>query len=589
MKFLQNIKSRGLMVGVLSMSLIASMLMGTTKVMAAQKDYGSALKQSVLFYDANKCGPLAGENNAFSWRSACHIHDGSDKGVDLTGGFHDCGDHVKFGITQNYAASVLGWSYYDYKKAFEVVGNKEKMYSTLKYATDYLLKCHPNANTFYYQVGDGNVDHSYWGSPELQGNRQTYYTLNSNSAGSDIAGGASAALAIMYLNSKDVDTQYANKCLAAAKSLYVLGTQKEGIAPYQSFYQSSSYKDDLAWAATWLYRATKDKKYLVDAEKFMTSPYNKSEVVTNEWTMCWDNMYIPTALELYKITGQEKYKKAVTHNMQFWFNNINTTKGGLKVLNSWGSLRYSAAASAIAMEYYNLTGDTRAKHLALSQINYILGDNPMNMSYVIGYGSKYPTKPHHRAANGYQGYANNNNLKEAKYVLTGALVGGPGNGDSYSNNANQYTETEVGIDYNAGLVMALAGLITNGEIGTSEKVDSTIVENISGTKENGTTGIEEAGTAKLKIDSNLNSWGSGYTCSIRVQNQTSNTVEDWKVKVLKADFTLTNSWNCSIKEEGKYLIITPASYNRMIGAHGCVEFGLQGTGPGNTNFWYSVE
>lgn len=37
------------------------------------------------------------------------------------------------------------------------------------------------------------------------------------------------------------------------------------------------------------------------------------------------------------------------------------------------------------------------KQWAMSQIHYMLGDNANDFSYVIGYGSKYPLKPHHRA------------------------------------------------------------------------------------------------------------------------------------------------------------------------------------------------
>lgn len=45
--------------------------------------------------------------------------------MDLIGGYHDCGDHVKFGITQGYSASVLGWSYYNDKASFEKAGLSE--------------------------------------------------------------------------------------------------------------------------------------------------------------------------------------------------------------------------------------------------------------------------------------------------------------------------------------------------------------------------------------------------------------------------------------------------------------------------------
>lgn len=37
-----------------------------------------------------------------------------------------------------------------------------------------------------------------------------------------------------------------------------------------AYYNSSSYRDDLAWAAAWMYRATGDGAYLNDAYTFWT-------------------------------------------------------------------------------------------------------------------------------------------------------------------------------------------------------------------------------------------------------------------------------------------------------------------------------
>jgi endoglucanase len=33
----------------------------------------------------------------------------------------------------------------------------------LKWGTDWIIQAHPNENTFYVQVGDGNLDNNYWG------------------------------------------------------------------------------------------------------------------------------------------------------------------------------------------------------------------------------------------------------------------------------------------------------------------------------------------------------------------------------------------------------------------------------------------
>jgi hypothetical protein len=443
-----------------SVLMTTSILPAGSTLAAASTDYSTAFKDSIIFYDANKCGKEVATNNVFDWRGVCHTSDGSDVGIDLTGGYHDAGDHVKFGLPQGYAASVLGWSLYEFKDSFDATGNTAKMYEQLKYFTDYFLKAHPDANTFYYQVGEGNADHTYWGAPEAQtGSRPTLYKADASTPASDILGETSAALALMYLNYKNIDSAYADRCLKAAKELYALGKSNQGLGNGQSFYQSTSYGDDLAWGATWLYTATNDSTYLTDAEQFITKGNTMNEnKLQDKWTMCWDDMYLPSALRLAQITGKQIYKDAVQFNFNYWKNDLTTTPGGLKYLASWGVLRYAASESMVMLVYCKQNKDQSLLDLAKSQINYILGNNPANMSYIVGYGSNWCIHPHHRAANGYT-YANGDNAKPAQHLLTGALVGGPDQNDRFTDDGNQYQFTEVAIDYNAGLVGALAGAV----------------------------------------------------------------------------------------------------------------------------------
>lgn len=441
--------------------LIATSMLPASITFAAQNpDYETAFKDSIIFYDSNKCGANVATNNVFDWRGACHTDDGSDIGLDLSGGYHDAGDHVKFGLPQGYTAAVLGWSLYEFKDSFDATGNTAKMLEQLKYFTDYFLKSHPNASTFYYQIGEGNEDHTYWGAPELQtGARQTLYKADASSPASDILGETTAALALMYLNYKNIDATYANNCLKAAKELYALGKANQGVGNGQSFYPGTSYGDDLAWGATWLYTATNDSTYITDAEQFITLGNTMNEnKLQDKWTMCWDDMYLPAALRLAQITDKQIYKDAVQFNFNHWKTQITTTAGGLKYLSNWGVLRYAAAESMVALVYCKQNPDQSLLDMAKKQIDYILGDNPANMSYIIGFGSNWCIHPHHRAANGYT-YANGDNAKPAQHLLTGALVGGPDQNDKFLDDANQYQYTEVAIDYNAGLVGALAGAI----------------------------------------------------------------------------------------------------------------------------------
>ena len=56
----------------------------------------------------------------------------------------------------------------------------------------------------------------------------------------------------------------------------------------------------------------------------------------------------------------------------------------------------TAAIALIAADSGIIT--TEARDWATGQIDYMLGNNPMGISYVIGYTDKFPQKPHHRGA-----------------------------------------------------------------------------------------------------------------------------------------------------------------------------------------------
>lgn len=463
---------KGIGVLLLSAAVLSTSVFSASSALAAgDVDYSTAFKNSIIFFDANKCGNDVTLDNAFDWRRGpCHITDGKDVGIDLTGGYHDAGDHVKFGLPQAYAASVMGWSLYEFKDSFDATNNTAKMLGQLKYFTDYFLKSHPEPGTFYYQVGDGTEDHNYWGAPELQtGDRPTLYVANAANPASDICGETSAALTLMYLNYKDVDNDYAAECLQAAKEIYAIGRTKTGIGSFQHFYQSTSPADDMAWGGAWLYEATRDEKYLIDAKSFALEKNSRQEdPLKNKWTMCWDNMYLAAHVKLAELTGDAMYKNSVEFNLDYWLDSVFKTPGGLYVLDYWGVLRYAAAECMVAQIYYKQNPDKRYLNFAKSQMDYILGKNPANMSYEIGFGTRWSKYVHHRAAQGGQGYADNADKTPAKYVILGALIGGPDKTDTFKEDVNEYQYTEVAIDYNAGFVGALAGVVKHfGSIVTS--------------------------------------------------------------------------------------------------------------------------
>ena len=291
--------------------------------------------------------------------------------LDLTGGWHDAGDHVKFGLPGSYSASTVGWGYYEFRDSYEELGLQKHVEDELRWINDYFMKAtFMNENdevvAYCYQVGEGNNDHNYWCPPELQQDntmvassscavkRPAYFATEEMPA-SDQCAGASASLAINYLNFKDTDPEYAEASLKYAKALYDFAVKthveewKPGMVPSCSslgydggFYTSSYDYDELAWAAVWLYYCTEDYDYIndiisVDEETTNDKgahPYTgyMKRIITdtgncwqNIWVHCWDTVLGGVFAKLAPVTNLARDWYIFRYNLEFWSGCSKTT------------------------------------------------------------------------------------------------------------------------------------------------------------------------------------------------------------------------------------------------------------------------
>jgi endoglucanase len=418
-------------------------------------NYAEALRVAIEFFDANKCGPNAAVDNVFDWRGACHTTDGSmaTPPLDLTGGFHDAGDHCQFGLPQGFSATVLGWALYEYRGEFDRAALTAKTLRTLKYFTDYFLKSHPNATTFYYHKGDVGADHAYWGSPENQTGPRPVLVARPGMPASDILGQTAAALALMSINYRSTDAAYADRCLTAARELFEMGRTNLGRGSDGgggAFYRSTSHFDDLAAAAIALYTATGEDAYLASVDAWISQPNDTNDnPYQKQWTLAWDDFTLLNLLKMHQITGMQKYADGLRWNFVWYRDTLQKTPAGLPWLNQWGVLRYASAEAGLGFLAYKLWGYDDFYNTANFIVDYTLGNNERNSSYVTNHLNNPPMHPHHRANEPVRGGPTN--------LLTGALVGGPRLNGTWEDNVNDFTITEVALDYNASYVFALAG------------------------------------------------------------------------------------------------------------------------------------
>ena len=484
---------------------VVALALSSASSMTAQsfdnEQYQKALWMTGRFYGAQRSGAghnwliaeheptqtassLTGNLSAFV-KGQDFVKD-ADGDYDLTGGWVDCGDNVKFGQTEFYSGYMLALGYSEfptgygdyYSQNYEGYigasdytweGKKGKpngipdILDELKYATDFFMKCVRDEKTFYYQVGDGGPDHQVWcTSPvkatlsraqggEAEGSRKVFKANGKTTSMTSFCG---ATLAIMSRCYRPFDSDYADKCLAKAKVAYdyVMGTEKGNTG--SDFYPSKpNYESDIVVLAMELYRATNNSEYLATAKeysKFMADP----KTFNHNYSLNYNNTE-DFACYLMAMYADDANAKTA---LQFFCDLYKPSSGYFlnKKNGSWGILRFPAnQAFVYALNDKVLGKEKTLNPYSLTSIEYIMGNNGKKFSYIVGFGDNFPHYPHHRNFYGLDNDSEANLKPQDKFMQLGYMVGGSINNGEYIDNEKEYTYSEGGIDYNAGLVASL--------------------------------------------------------------------------------------------------------------------------------------
>ncbi|MCM1530500.1 MAG: glycoside hydrolase family 9 protein [Alistipes sp.] len=440
-------------------------------VAAGTPDYAEALQKSIYFYECQQAGPLP-DWNRVEWRADSTMID------EVKGGWYDAGDHVKFNLPMSYAASVMAWGLYQYPEGLESCGEMTNYVNNLEFVMDYLAECDRGTEAVF-QVGNGQIDHTWWGPVELYqygmedagGSYEAAREILVASDGcSAVFGGMAAALAAGAASLEGrIDSSKIDGYIEHAESLFKLADASKSDAVYNGsdamgFYRSSHFYDELFYAANWLYIATGDKAYLDKAESYI--PNLDKELGSDEmkytWELCWDDKLQGGILLYAQNTGDDFFVSRVEKHVNWLANTVTKVDGKLAYLDSWGCARYAETAGFVAA----VAADTVLKdrntddyvEFYENQINYVLGDNPTGQSYVVGYGDKPAINAHHRTA--HSSWKNDLYIPENnRHILYGALVGGPNQDGSYEDDRNNYINNEVATDYNAGFTALLCKMV----------------------------------------------------------------------------------------------------------------------------------
>ena len=72
--------------------------------------------------------------------------------VDLTGGYHDAGDHVKFGLPLAFTLTILSWNVVEFGEQLRISGHLGNALNAIHWGTDYLLKASVGEDQLWVQV-----------------------------------------------------------------------------------------------------------------------------------------------------------------------------------------------------------------------------------------------------------------------------------------------------------------------------------------------------------------------------------------------------------------------------------------------------
>ncbi|XP_057972930.1 endoglucanase 9-like [Malania oleifera] len=391
-----------------------------------------------------------------------------------------------------FTATMLSWATLENGRLMgsELASARE----AIRWATDYLLKCATaSPGKLYVQVGNPYVDHSCWQRPEDMSSNRPVYSVSASNPGSDVAGETAAAMAAASMVFRRSDPKYAGVLLQTAAKLMQFALNYRGaysqslssiVCPFYCSY--SGYKDELMWGAAWLYTATKKVSYL--------NVINSLGANDATDIFSWDNKFAGARVLLARNALVRKDKNC----MQFIqpaedfmchilpnspSSSTQYTPGGLMYKIDGSNLQYVTAISFLLTtygKYMNVAKKPSIKcgsssiasqaltSLAKRQIDYILGDNPLKISFMVGYGRRYPLRIHHRGASNPSMMAHAQAIgcqDSFSYLHTGnpnpnifegAIVGGPTRSDQYDDNRENYGQSEPTTYINAAAVGSLA-------------------------------------------------------------------------------------------------------------------------------------
>lgn len=465
---------------------------------------------------------------------------------DVSGGWYDAGDHGKYVVNggialwmmqnqyERAAANGTEDAYSDGTMQLPEQGNDvPDLLDEARWEMEWMLKMIVQDGEYkdmvYHKVHD--IKWTALGMAPADDTEERIIKPPTTCATLNLAACAAQAARLW----ESYDKEFAQECLDAAEDAYEAAKKHPDLyAPLDQSIGGGPYGDDDAtdefyWAACELYLTTCEKEYLndlKDSEHYLSVPTTLSggEDVDTAGSFDWGNTAALGTLSL-ALSGDSQDKKiaekagdAVADAADAHLEREEKQGYGQPYAQSklsysdddtgyvWGSNSFVADNAVVIACAYDLTGEQKYLDGVVSAMNYLLGCNPMDVSYVTGYGTHAVMYPHHR-------YWANQIAEEYPLAPAGVLVGGPNSGmqdpwvqgsgwqkgeiapaKCYQDHIEAWSVNECTINWNAPLAWLTAFVCdNNGGIAVSAK--SQAMEQLEATDDPESRNADNSGNA----------------------------------------------------------------------------------------------
>ncbi|MBP2703387.1 glycoside hydrolase family 9 protein [Microbispora sp. RL4-1S] len=507
-----------------------------------------------------------------------------DYSLDVSGGWYDAGDHGKYVVNGGISVAQLMSEFERTKNAAsarpigalaipESGDDVPDVLDEARWEQEFLLKMQRPDGMVHHKIHDEN----WTGLPLLPHLDPQKRELHPVSTAATLNLAATAAQAARVF--APYDAAFAAKNLAAAKKAWAAAKANPAILASPSdgngggTYDDADVSDEFYWAAAELYITTGDAEY---KNFVLASPHHTADLWSQGGAMDWGHVAALGRIDLATVPnglpGRDAVRQSVVTGADRYLTTIDQHPYGLPYNPGdyvWGSNSAVLNDMIVLAAAYDITGKLPYRDGVLQGIDYLLGRNALNQSYVTGYGEVASKNQHSR----WYAHSLDTSLPNPPH---GSLAGGPNSGLQdpvaqaklpgcapqfcYIDDINSYSTNEVAVNWNAPLSWVAAFIAGQGDGGISASANCKVGYTVHG------------------------SWPDGFTTQVTLTNTGHKAIDGWSLTwSFLGGQKVGHSWAAEFTQKAATVTAANQSYNKIIQPGQSVTFGFNGVSAPGAN------